>query len=55
MASVSVPAPVMSLALTGADDHCLVLPFDRRASEVPTFLRLIAQTGHFKLFRAEKS
>jgi hypothetical protein len=28
---------------------------DRRASEVPTFLRLIAQTGHFKLFRAEKS
>src|SRR5438552_8301525 len=28
---------------------------DRRASEVPPFLRLIAQTGHFKLFRAEKS
>jgi hypothetical protein len=28
---------------------------DRRPSEVPPFLRLIAQTGHFKLFRAEKS
>ncbi len=28
---------------------------DRHASEVPPFLRLIAQTGHFKLFRAEKS
>ena len=28
---------------------------DRRASEVPPFLRLIAQTGHFKLFRVEKS
>ena len=28
---------------------------DRRASEVPPFLRLIAQTGHFKLFRTEKS
>jgi hypothetical protein len=28
---------------------------DRRASEVPPFLRLITQTGHFKLFRAEKS
>ena len=27
---------------------------DRRPSEVPPFLRLIAQTGHFKLFRAEK-
>jgi MFS family permease len=27
---------------------------DRRASEVPSFLRLIAQTGRFKLFRAEK-
>jgi hypothetical protein len=32
---------------------CYVL--DRRASEVPPFLRLIAQTGHFKLFRVEKS
>ena len=32
---------------------CYVL--DRRASEVPPFLRLIAQTGHFKLFRTEKS
>jgi asparagine N-glycosylation enzyme membrane subunit Stt3 len=28
---------------------------DRRASEVPPFLRLIAQTGRFKLFRTEKS
>jgi hypothetical protein len=28
---------------------------DRRASEVSPFLRLIAQTGHFKLFRTEKS
>ena len=28
---------------------------DRRPSEAPTFLRLIAQTGHFKLFRVEKS
>jgi len=28
---------------------------DRRPGEVPSFLRLIAQTGHFKLFRAEKS
>jgi hypothetical protein len=28
---------------------------DRRASEVPPFLRLIAQSGHFKLFRTEKS
>jgi len=28
---------------------------DRRPSEVPPFLRLIAQTGHFKLFRPEKS
>jgi MFS family permease len=27
---------------------------DRRPSEVPSFLRLVAQTGHFKLFRAEK-
>jgi asparagine N-glycosylation enzyme membrane subunit Stt3 len=26
---------------------------DRRASEVPPFLRLIAQSGHFKLFRVE--
>jgi hypothetical protein len=28
---------------------------DRRPSEVPPFLRLIAQTGRFKLFRVEKS
>ena len=28
---------------------------DRRISEVPPFLRLIAQTGRFKLFRVEKS
>ena len=28
---------------------------DRHASEVPPFLRLIAQTGRFKLFRTEKS
>jgi len=28
---------------------------DRRASEVSPFLRLIAQTGRFKLFRTEKS
>jgi MFS family permease len=28
---------------------------DRRASEVPPFLRLIAQTGRFKLFRVKKS
>ena len=35
------------------DAWCFLL--DRRASEVPTFLRLIAQTGHFKLFRTEKS
>jgi MFS family permease len=27
---------------------------DRRPSEVPSFLRLMAQTGRFKLFRAEK-
>jgi hypothetical protein len=35
------------------DAWCYLL--DRRASDVPPFLRLIAQTGHFKLFRAEKS
>jgi asparagine N-glycosylation enzyme membrane subunit Stt3 len=28
---------------------------DRRASEAPPFLRLISQTGHFKLFRVLKS
>jgi hypothetical protein len=28
---------------------------DRRPSEAPIFLRLIAQTGHFKLFRVEKA
>jgi hypothetical protein len=28
---------------------------DRRASEVPPFLRLSAQTARFKLFRVEKS
>jgi len=28
---------------------------DRRASEVPPFLRLRAQTARFKLFRVEKS
>jgi hypothetical protein len=28
---------------------------DRRPSEVPTFLRLSAQTARFKLFRGEKS
>ena len=27
---------------------------DRRPSEVPPFLRIITQTGHFKLFRMEK-
>jgi MFS family permease len=35
--------------------NALCYLLDRRASEVPSFLRLIAQTGHFKLFRAEKS
>ena len=35
--------------------NALCYLLDRRPSEVPTFLRLIAQTGHFKLFRAEKS
>jgi len=35
------------------DAWCYLL--DRRASKVPSFLRLTAQTGHFKLFRAEKS
>jgi MFS family permease len=34
------------------DALCYLL--DRRASDVPSFLRLIAQTGRFKLFRAEK-
>jgi len=35
--------------------NALCYRLDRRASEVPPFLRLIAQTGHFKLFRTEKS
>jgi hypothetical protein len=35
--------------------NALCYLLDRRASEVPPFLRLIAQTGHFKLFLAEKS
>jgi hypothetical protein len=35
--------------------NALCYLLDRRPSEVPTFLRLIAQTGHFKLFRVEKS
>ena len=35
------------------DALCYLL--DRRTSEVPPFLLLIAQTGHFKLFRVEKS
>jgi hypothetical protein len=35
--------------------NALCYLLDRRASEVPPFLRLIAQTGRFKLFRVEKS
>jgi hypothetical protein len=35
--------------------NALCYLLDRRATEVPPFLRLIAQTGHFKLFRVEKS
>jgi asparagine N-glycosylation enzyme membrane subunit Stt3 len=35
--------------------NALCYLLDRRASEVPPFLRLVAQTGHFKLFRTEKS
>jgi hypothetical protein len=35
--------------------NALCYLLDRRASKVPPFLRLIAQTGHFKLFRVEKS
>jgi len=35
--------------------NALCYLLDRRPIEVPTFLRLIAQTGHFKLFRVEKS
>jgi hypothetical protein len=38
---------------TPKNAFCYLL--DRRPSEVPPFLRLIAQTGHFKLFRPEKS
>jgi len=38
---------------TPKNAFCYLL--DRRASEVPPFLRLIAQTGHFKLFRTGKS
>jgi hypothetical protein len=38
---------------TPKNAFCYLL--DRRPSETPTFLRLIAQTGHFKLFRVEKS
>jgi hypothetical protein len=34
--------------------NALCYLLDRRPSEVPPFLRLIAQTGHFKLFRTEK-
>jgi hypothetical protein len=35
--------------------NALCYLLDRRATEVPPFLRLIAQTAHFKLFRVEKS
>ena len=35
--------------------NALCYLLDRRASKVPAFLRLVAQTGHFKLFRVEKS
>jgi hypothetical protein len=35
--------------------NALCYLLDRRASEVPPFLRLIAQTGRFKLFRVGKS
>jgi len=45
-------AQVFGLA-TPKNAFCYLL--DRRPSEVPPFLRLIAQTGHFKLFRPEKS
>ena len=38
---------------TPRNAFCYLL--DRRHGEAPTFLRLIAQTGHFKLFRVEKS
>ena len=38
---------------TPRNAFCYLL--DRRPSEVPTFLRLIAPAGHFKLFRVEKS
>jgi len=34
--------------------NALCYLLDRRASEVPPFLHLIAQTGRFKLFRPEK-
>jgi asparagine N-glycosylation enzyme membrane subunit Stt3 len=45
-------AQILGLS-TPKNAFCYLL--DRRPSEVPPFLRLIAQTGHFKLFRAEKS
>jgi hypothetical protein len=35
--------------------NALCYLLDRRASEVPPFLRLSAQTARFKLFRVEKS
>ena len=35
--------------------NALCYLLDRRASEVPPFFRLIAQTGRFKLFRVDKS
>jgi hypothetical protein len=38
---------------TAKNAFCYLL--DRRPSEAPTFLRLFAPTGHFKLFRVEKS
>jgi hypothetical protein len=38
---------------TPTNAFCYLL--DRRPSEVPTFLRLIAPARHFKLFRVEKS
>jgi hypothetical protein len=40
---------------TPVPKNALCYLLDRRPSEAPAFLRLIAQTGRFKLWRVEKS
>jgi hypothetical protein len=45
-------AQILGLS-TPQNAFCYLL--DRRPSEAPIFLRLITQTGHFKLFRVEKA